>query len=67
MPNRLWVADLTYVKTYRGWLYVAFILDVYSRAVAGWQPSASLRSDLAIEALEMAIYARNGRNVSGQA
>ena len=63
-PNRLWVADLTYVKTHRGWTYVAFIIDVFSRAVVGWQCSASLRSDLAIDALEMAIYSRNGRDLS---
>jgi putative transposase len=57
-PNRLWVADLTYVKTYAGWVYVAFIIDVYSRMVVGWQASRSLRSDLAIDALEMAMWNR---------
>jgi putative transposase len=57
-PNRLWVADLTYVKTHSGWVYVAFIIDVYSRMVVGWQASRSLRSDLAIDALEMAIWNR---------
>ena len=57
-PNRLWVADLTYVKTHAGWVYVAFILDVYSRMVVGWQASTSLRSDLAIDALEMAMFNR---------
>ena len=50
-PNRLWVADLTYVKTHTGWVYVAFIIDVYSRMIVGWQASRSLRSDLAIDAL----------------
>jgi putative transposase len=64
-PNRLWVADLTYVKTHRGWTYVAFIIDVFSRAIVGWQASTSLRSDLAIDALEMAIYARNDHDLSG--
>jgi putative transposase len=63
-PNRLWVADLTYVKTHSGWVYVAFIIDVFSRAIVGWQCSTSLRSDLAIDALEMAIYSRNGRDLS---
>ena len=63
-PNRLWVADLTYVKTHNGWTYVAFIIDVYSRAIVGWQASTSLRSDLAIDALEMAIYSRNHRDLS---
>ena len=51
-PNRLWVADLTYVKTHSGWVYVAFIIDVHSRFIVGWQASRSLRSDLAIDALE---------------
>jgi len=57
-PNRLWVADLTYVKTHSGWVDVAFIVDVYSRVVVGWQASRSLRSDLAIGALEMAVFNR---------
>ena len=57
-PNRLWVADITYVKTHSGWVYVAFIIDVYSRMVVGWQASRSLRSDLAIDALEMAMWSR---------
>ena len=52
------MADLTYVKTHSGWVYVAFIIDVYSRTVVGWQASRSLRSDLAIDALEMAIWNR---------
>jgi transposase InsO family protein len=57
-PNRLWVADLTYVKTHAGWVYAAFIIDVYSRMVVGWQISNSLTSDPAIDALEMAIWNR---------
>ncbi len=57
-PNRLWVADLTYVKTHAGWAYAAFIIDVYSRMVVGWQISNNLRSDLAIDALEMAVWNR---------
>lgn len=57
-PNRLWLADLTYVKTHAGWVYVAFIIDAYSRMVVGWQASRSLRSDLAIDALEMAVHNR---------
>lgn len=63
-PNQLWVADLTYVKTHGGFAYVAFVIDVFSRRIVGWQVSSSLRSDLAIDALEMAIYARQGE-VSG--
>ena len=57
-PNRLWVADLTYVKTHAGWVYTAFIIDVFSRMIVGWQLSNSLRSDLAIDALEMAVWNR---------
>lgn len=66
-PNRLWVADLTYVKTHSGWVYAAFIVDVYSRMIVGWQASTSLRSDLAIDALEMAIWNRQraGHNLDG--
>ena len=57
-PNRLWVADITYVKTHTGWVYVAFVIDVFSRMVVGWQASRSLRSDLAVDALEMAVFNR---------
>lgn len=66
-PNRLWVADITYVKTHSGWVYLAFIVDVFSRMVVGWQASKSLRSDLAIDALEMAIWNRQraGADLSG--
>jgi putative transposase len=64
-PNRLWVADLTYVKTHSGFVYVAFVIDVFSRFIVGWQASTSLRSDLALDALEMAIYARRRTELSG--
>ena len=57
-PNRLWVADLTYVATWAGFVYVAFIIDVFSRMIVGWRVSRSLRSDLALDALEQALYAR---------
>ncbi len=57
-PNRLWVADLTYVKTHAGFVYAAFIIDVFSRFIVGWQVSSSLRSDIALDALEMAIHSR---------
>ncbi len=63
-PNRLWVADLTYVKSHSGWVYVAFVIDVFSRAIVGWQVSTSLRSDLALDALEMAIHSRNAQGLS---
>jgi len=64
-PNRLWVADLTYVKTHQGFCYVAFVVDVFSRRVVGWQVSTSLRSDLALDALEMAIHSRNRDELRG--
>jgi len=64
-PNRLWVADLTYVKTHAGWVYVAFIIDVFSRMVVGWQASKSLRADLAIDALEMAVHLRGADGLDG--
>jgi putative transposase len=59
VPNRLWVADLTYVRTWSGFAYVSFIVDVFSRYIVGWQASRSLRSDLALAALEQALWARN--------
>jgi transposase InsO family protein len=57
-PNQLWVADLTYVATWAGFVYVAFVIDVFSRRIVGWRVSSSLRSDLALDALEQALYAR---------
>jgi transposase InsO family protein len=59
-PNQLWVADLTYVVTWAGFVYVAFITDVFSRKIVGWRVSRSLRSDLALDALEQALHARTG-------
>jgi putative transposase len=64
-PNRLWVADLTYVKTHAGWVYVAFIIDVFARFIVGWQASRSLRTDLALDALEMAIWNRSDVGLDG--
>jgi putative transposase len=61
-PNQLWVADLTYVATWQGFVYVAFITDVFSRKIVGWRVSNSLRSDLALDALEQALHARPDRN-----
>lgn len=62
-PNRLWVADLTYVKTHSGWVYLAFVIDVFSRRVVGWQASRSLRTDLALDALEMALWTRRNEQL----
>ena len=57
-PDQLWVADITYVRTFAGWAYAAFVVDVFSRRVVGWQCSTSLRTDLALDALEMGIWTR---------
>jgi putative transposase len=59
-PNQLWVADFTYVATWRGFVYVAFVIDVFARRLVGWRVSASLRTDLVLDALEQAIYHRCG-------
>jgi transposase InsO family protein len=61
-PNQLWVADLTYVPTWSGFVYVAFVIDAFSRAIVGWRASRSLRTDLALDALEQAIYMRGETN-----
>jgi putative transposase len=57
-PNVLWVADFTYVSTWQGFVYVAFVIDVFSRYIVGWKVSASARADFVLDALEQAIYAR---------
>ena len=57
-PNQLWVADLTYVATWRGFVYVAFVIDVYARYIVGWRVSSTLRTDIALDALEQALYSR---------
>ncbi|MGH7185415.1 MAG: IS3 family transposase, partial [Pseudomonadota bacterium] len=59
-PNQLWVADFTYVATWRGFVYVAFVIDVFSRRIVGWQVSSSLATDFVLDALEQAITARRG-------
>nr|WP_249145388.1 IS3 family transposase [Gordonia sp. SCSIO 19800] len=66
-PNALWVADLTYIRTHSGWVYAAFILDVFSRMVVGWQVSTTMRTDLALDALDMGLWARSraGQDVAG--
>ena len=65
IPNRLWVADLTYVKTQSGWVYVAFVVDACSRFVVGWQASRALRTDLALDALEMVLWVRRAASLAG--
>lgn len=59
-PNRLWVADITYVRTWSGFAYTAFIVDTYSRYIVGWHVSRSLHADLVLTALEQALWAREG-------
>ncbi len=64
-PNALWVADLTYVATWRGFVYVAFVIDAFARRIVGWRVSSSLRSDLALDALEQALYERSVNDQNG--
>ena len=54
-PNQLWVSDFTYVSTWQGWLYVAFVVDVFARRILGWQVSSSMRTDFVLDALEQAL------------
>ena len=64
-PNRRWVADITYVQTFSGWVYTAFVMDLFARRVLGWQVADHLRSELALDALEMAVWARRDEDLSG--
>jgi transposase InsO family protein len=57
-PNQLWVSDFTYVSTWQGWLYVAFVIDVFARRIVGWRVSRSMHTDFVLDALEQALYAR---------
>ena len=57
-PNQLWVSDFTYVSTWQGWLYVAFVIDVFARRIVGWRVSRSMRTDFVLDALEQALFAR---------
>jgi putative transposase len=63
-PNRLWLADITYVRSWAGFWYVAFVEDAFSRMIVGWSIATHLRTSLATEALEMAVW-RRGVNVQG--
>jgi len=64
-PNQLWVADFTYVATWRGFVYVAFVIDVFARRIVGWRVSSSLVTDFVLDALEQAIYDRCGSTTTG--
>ena len=57
-PNQLWVSDFTYVSTWQGWLYVAFVIDVFARRIVGWRVSNSMKTEFVLDALEQALYAR---------
>ena len=58
-PNQLWVSDFTYVATWRGFTYVAFVIDVFARRIVGWRASTSMRADLVLDALEQALHDRS--------
>jgi putative transposase len=64
-PNQLWVADITYVATWSGFAHVAFVSDVFSRMIVGWRVATTLNADLALDALEMAIWARKETEYPG--
>jgi putative transposase len=57
-PNQLWVSDFTYVSTWQGWLYVAFVVDVFSRRIVGWRVSTTMTTEFVLDALEQALYDR---------
>lgn len=67
VPDRLWVADFTYVSTWAGWVYVAFVIDAYARRIIGWRTSTSMTAQLVLDAIEHAVWTRDreGRDVSG--
>lgn len=64
-PNQLWVSDFTYVSTWQGWLYVAFVIDVFARRIVGWRVSSSMQTDFVLDALEQALYARQPEQTDG--
>lgn len=64
-PNQLWVSDFTYVSTWQGWLYVAFVVDVFARRIVGWRVSRTMSTDFVLDALEQALYARQPDNAEG--
>ena len=66
-PDRLWVADFTYVSTWAGWVYVAFVIDAYARRIIGWRSSTSMTAQLVLDAIEHAVWTRGreGRGVTG--
>jgi transposase InsO family protein len=64
-PNQLWVSDFTYVSTWQGWLYVAFVIDVFGRRIVGWRVSSTMHTDFVLDALEQALYDRQPGQADG--
>ena len=64
-PNQLWVSDFTYVSTWQGWLYVAFVIDVFARRIVDWRVSSSMHTDFVLDALEQALYDRQPEQTDG--
>jgi putative transposase len=66
-PNQLWVADITYVRTFTGWVYAAFVTDVFSRRVVGWSVATTMTSQLVLDAVDQAVWTRqrDGRDLTG--
>lgn len=64
-PNQLWVSDFTYVSTWQGWVYVAFVVDVFSRRIVGWRQSSSMHTEFVLDALEQALYDRKPGQAQG--
>jgi putative transposase len=64
-PNQLWVCDLTYIRTWAGFAYLALVIDVYSRRVVGWALASHLRTELPLEALELAVWTRGRHRLDG--
>jgi transposase InsO family protein len=58
-PNQLWVADFTYVATWSGFVYAAFVIDVFARRIIGWRVARSMHTELVLDALEQALWARS--------
>jgi putative transposase len=63
-PNQLWVADITHVSTWSGWVYVAFVTDAYARMILGWRTSTSMTTQLVLDAVEHAIWTRGHRGLT---
>jgi len=61
-PNQLWVADFTFVATWKGFVFVAFVIDVFSRSIVGWRVSSSVKTELVLDALEQALHARSDKD-----